>query len=124
MEVLLREKSPMFAFSLAKLKGRTPTWPPAERELVGEFVDGLWTELLASSPAELGYFSDAPTLIDFTYWCDVPLQPYLARWTELTTPAAVEHLADLADHMDMMRQPVDPAITEQVLHWLGRRGTR
>lgn len=121
VELLLLEGSPVFAFSLAQLRGRTPTWPSAERELVGEFVDGLWTELLASSPANLGYFSDAPTLIDFTYWCDVPLQPYLDRWGNLDTPAAAEHLADLADYMEMMRQPVDPAIRDEVLHWLRRQ---
>jgi hypothetical protein len=43
----------------------------------------------------LGYFSDSPTLIDFTYWCDEPLDPHLQRWQSLTTAAAAEHLADL-----------------------------
>ncbi len=121
IELLLLEDSPVFAFSLARLKGRTPSWLPEERDVVRELVDALWDRLLTSFPAGLGYFSDAPTLIDFTFWCDVPLQPYLDRWQELDTPAANEHLADLTEYLGMMREPVDPAVKDQVAEWLRRR---
>lgn len=121
IELLLIEDSPVFAFSLARLKGRTLTWSPAERELVVQLIDGLWAGLLSSFPADLGYFSDAPTLIDFTHFCDVPLQPYLDRWRNLNTAPAADHLADLAEYMDMMREPVQPAVRDEVLAWLRQR---
>lgn len=121
VELLLLQDAPVFAFCLDQLKGRTPMWQPAERGLVLDLVDGLWKALLDSFPADLGYFSDAPTLIDFTHWCDVPLQPYLDRWGDLNTTAAAAHLADLADYLGMMREPVDPAVKDEVRAWLAQR---
>jgi hypothetical protein len=121
IELLLLQDSPVFAFSLAQLKGRTPGWQPAENDGVRRLVDDLWRALLERFPADLGYFSDAPTLIDFTYWCDIPLRPHLDRWRALKTDAAAAHLADLADYLGMMREPVDPAVKDEVLDWLAQR---
>ena len=105
IEALLSEFGPVFAFSLASLRGRTPQWPDAEAALVRRLVDTLWTELLGNFPAQLGYFSDAPTLIDFTYWCDAPVPEYLQQWQRLETRPAAEHLADLVDYVYTIGEP-------------------
>ena len=86
-----------------------------------DFVDGLWKALLDSFPADLGYFSDAPTLIDFTHWCDVPAALSRSLGRSGTTTAAAAHLADLADYLGMMREPVDPAVKDEVQAWLAQR---
>ena len=49
------------------------------------------------------------------------LQPYLDRWGDLNTTAAAAHLADLADYLGMMREPVDPAVKDEVQAWLAQR---
>lgn len=118
IELLLAEKGPVFAFDLARLRGRVPTWPEPERAAVHDLVDGLWRDLLAGFPAELGYFSDSPTLIDFTYWCDEPLDPHLQHWQSLTTTAAAEHLADLLEYISYIGEPNEPAVKPLILQWL------
>jgi len=118
IDLLLGEKAPVFAFDLARLRVRVPTWPEPERAAVHDLVDALWHDLLASFPAELGYFSDSPTLIDFTYWCDEPLDPRLQRWQSLTTTAAAEHLADLLEYISYIGEPNEPAVKPLILQWL------
>lgn len=118
IEALLAELGPVFAFSLASLRGRTPHWPTPEVALVRRLVDELWTGLLGAFPAQLGYFSDAPTLIDFTYWCDLPVPEYLQRWQQLETRSAAEHLADLVDYAFTIGEPEEPAVKPLVLDWL------
>lgn len=120
IDALLSEFGPVFAFALAGLRGRTPRWPAAEVELVRRLVDTLWTELLGAFPAQLGYFSDSPTLIDFTYWCDLPIPEYLQRWQQLETQPATEHLADLVDYVFTIGEPAEPAVKPMILDWLRR----
>jgi len=118
IELLLADPAPVFAFDLARLRGRVPTWPEPERTAVHDLVDELWQHLLAGFPAELGYFSDSPTLIDFSYWCDEALDPHLQRWQSLTTRAAAEHLADLLEYISYIREPNEPAVKPVILEWL------
>lgn len=120
VELLLAEDGPVFAFCLAALRGRVPSWPAPERAAVHEFVAELWTRLLASFPADLGYFSDSPTLIDFTYWCDEPLEEYLRGWQSLATVPAALHLADLLEYLSWIGEPEEPAVTPLVREWLRR----
>lgn len=129
IDALLSEFGPVFAFSLASLRGRTQQWPTDEGALVRRLVDTLWTELLGAFPARLGYFSDSPTLIDFTYWCDAPVGEYLQRWQRLETQPATEHLADLVDCVYTIGEPAEPAVKPVVAEWLhqpwiGERLTR
>ncbi|MBB3605061.1 hypothetical protein FHT40_004745 [Mycolicibacterium sp. BK556] len=118
IELLADEKAPVFAFNLRGLRQRIPRWPTTEKEAVGQLVDDLWRRLLAHHPAEIGYFSDGPTLIDFTYWTDQPLQPHLDRWSATGTVAAAQHLGELVEAAFTTREPFDPAVKEQVLTWL------
>ncbi|WP_319437091.1 hypothetical protein [Mycobacterium sp. RTGN5] len=118
IELLINDKSPVFAFNLSGLRGRVATWPAPEANAVGDLVDNLWRHLLEAYPGELGYFSDSPTLIDFTYWCDQPLQPFLNRWQTMDTTAAAHHLGDLVDSAFTMREPCEPAVKDQILRWL------
>ena len=120
IELLLADALPVFAFDLARLRGRVPTWPEPERTAVHDLVEDLWKHLLASFPAALGYFSDSPTLIDFTYWCDQALDPYLRHWESLTTESAALHLADLLEHISYLSEPQEPAVTPIVRDWLRR----
>jgi hypothetical protein len=118
VELLLTDPAPVFAFDLARLRGRVPTWPEPERAAVHDLVDELWQDLLAGFPAELGYFSDSPTLIDFTYWCDEALDPHLQRWQSMTTAAAAQHLSDLLEYVFTIGEPEEPAVKPLVLDWL------
>lgn len=118
IELLLADPAPVFAFDLGRLRGRVPSWPESERLAVHDLVDNLWQHLLAGFPAELGYFSDSPTLIDFTYWCDEPLGPHLRRWQSLSTVAAAEHLADLLEYISYIGEPNEPAAKPVILEWL------
>ena len=118
IELLLADPATVFAFDLARLRGRVPTWPEPERAAVHDLVDGLWQDLLAGYPAQLGYFSDSPTLIDFTYWCDEALDPHLQRWQSLTPTAAAEHLADLVEYISYVGEPNEPAVKPLILEWL------
>jgi hypothetical protein len=118
IELLLDETAPVFAFNLRSLRERVPTWPAVEQQAVSGLTDDLWQHLLARHPADLGYFSDGPTLIDFTYWSGQPLQPHLDRWSAVGTVAAAQHLGDVVDAAFTMREPFEPAVKEQVLGWL------
>ncbi len=118
IEALLEEKSPVFAFDLRRLRRRVPSWPARESAVVTSLVDSLWDELLRGYPAELGYFSDSPTLIDFTYWCDQPLQVYLDRWQSIDTVPAAQHIGELVEWAFTVREPIEPAVTQPVLDWL------
>jgi hypothetical protein len=118
IELLLADPAPVFAFDLSRLRGRVPTWPEQERTSVHDLVDDLWQHLLASFPAELGYFSDSPTLIDFTHRCDEALDPHLRRWQSLTTTAAAEHLANLLEYISYIGEPNEPAVQPTILEWL------
>lgn len=118
IQLLLNEQSPVFAFDLSRLKGRVPSWPTAETAVVTALVDDLWSGLLKGFPANLGYFSDGPTLIDFTYWCDRPLRPQLDRWLALDTEPAALHLADLVEYVFTIGEPAEPAVMPTVLEWL------
>jgi hypothetical protein len=118
IELLLNEKSPVFAFNLRRMRGRVPSWPAREELAVGQLIDDLWRHLLDSYPADLGYFSDSPTLIDFTNWCDQPLQPYLDRWCSSGTVPAAQHLGELVEWVFTAREPLEPAVTDEVLQWL------
>ena len=118
IDALLSELGPVFAFSLASLRGRTPGWPDEEITLVRRLVDDLWAELLGEFPAQLGYFSDSPTLIDFTYWCDMPVADHLQRWQQLETRPSAEHLADLVDYVYTIGEPAEPAVKPVILEWL------
>lgn len=118
IDVLLAEPSPVFAFDLRGLRQRVRSWPTPESAAVADLVVQLWSDLLDSYPAALGYFSDSPTLIDFTYWCDQPLQPQLDRWQAIGTVAAAQHLGELVEWAFTVREPVEPAVKEPVLQWL------
>lgn len=118
VELLASQPSPVFAFDLARLKGRVPSWPAPESAAVTALLDDLWRCLLADSPADLGYFSDTPTLIDFTYWCDGALQRYLDSWLSLDTEPAALHLADLVEYIFTVGEPEEPAVKPVVLDWL------
>jgi len=120
VELLLSQDSPVFGFDLARLRGRTPTWPPAESALVRQLVEDLWHALLGAYPAPLGYFSDAPTLIDFTHWCDQPVRPFLDHWQSVETATAAQHLADLVDYVYTIGGPAEPALKSEVRDWLGQ----
>lgn len=120
IELLRGEHSPAFAFDLSRLKGRMPSWPQPEATAVTAFVDDLWHRLLSTFPADLGYFSDSPTLIDFTYWCDCPLQPHLDRWLALDSEAAAQHLAELVQDVLTGREPAEPALRPMLREWLRR----
>jgi hypothetical protein len=99
IELLLADPAPVFAFDLARLRGRMPSWPEPERRAVHDLVADLWQHLLASFPAELGYFSDSPTLIDFTYWCDEARVHLLHRGAERARGQAHHaRVAAPADH--------------------------
>lgn len=118
IELLMSQPAPVFAFDLSRLKGRTPGWPSAESAAVSALVDDLWHQLLDRYPADLGYFSDSPTLIDFTYWSDCPLSPQLERWLTLGTEPAALHLADLVEYTFTIGEPAEPAVRQVVLEWL------
>lgn len=120
IEALLAEKAPVFAFDLGKLRSRTLSWPAPERAAVTSLVDGLWRNLLAEYPADLGYFSDSPTLIDFTYWCDQPLQVHLNRWQMIDTVSAAEHLGELVEWAFSVREPIEPAVKDLVVNFLAQ----
>ncbi|TGD89071.1 hypothetical protein BayCH28_06775 [Mycolicibacterium sp. CH28] len=120
IEALLSEKSPVFAFDLSRLRGRVPSWPEPEAQAVADLVDDLWPRLLGRYPGELGYFSDSPTLIDFTYWCDQPVPTALARWQATDTVTAAHHLADLVEWAFTGGEPIEPAVRQPVLDWLRR----
>lgn len=54
----------------------------------------MWTELVGTYPAELGYFSDCPSALELLDWCGLPRESHL---DELLSggDAAARHLADL-----------------------------
>lgn len=118
VELLLDDPAPVFAFDLARLKGRVPSWPGPERAAVRHLVDNLWQNLLARFPAALGYFSDSPTLIDFTYWCDEPLELYLRNWQSLDSAPARQQICDLIEYLSYLGEPSDPAVKPIVNAWL------
>lgn len=108
----------MFAFDLGRLRGRVPSWPAPEAEVIARLVDDLWQNLLARYPADVGNFSDGPTLIDLTYWCDQPVEVHLDRWQSISTVPAAQHLGELVDWVFTVGEPLEPAVTEPVLRWL------
>lgn len=117
-ELLLVDPWQAFSFRLSRLKGRLLAWKPAESAAVRQFTLAAWQEFLMAYPASLGYLSDSPSMLSFSDWCDVPLQPLLDGWQSIDTPSAARHLADLIDHVCTKADPFDPAISAPVLAWL------
>ncbi|AKK25878.1 hypothetical protein [Mycobacterium sp. EPa45] len=120
IEALLEEQSPVFAFDLRRLREHVSSWSASERAVVTNLVDDLWRGLLGGYPAALGYFSDSPTLIDFTYWCDQPLPVYLDRWQRIEMIPATQHLGELVEWAFTVREPLEPAVKQPVLDWLAQ----
>lgn len=69
----------------------------------------------------MGYFSDSPTLIDFTYWCDASVPEYLHHWQQIETHSAAEHLAELVDYVYTIGEPEEPAVKPVILEWLRQK---
>src|ERR1700759_4072681 len=58
MELLLRTPAPVLDFRVAEVKARLAGWTVSERVAAAHFAEAVWTELVGTYPAELGYFSD------------------------------------------------------------------
>jgi hypothetical protein len=120
MDLLLLEPGPHFEFRLSELKSRLPRWRPTESGATRRLVEAIWGELLSNYPASLGYFSDSPTLLSFTDWCDMPLGPLLDQWHSTPTLPSARHLAELVDHMFTTRDPFDDALRTVLLAWVAQ----
>ncbi|MCV7302728.1 hypothetical protein H7J93_24185 [Mycobacterium barrassiae] len=88
IEVMLQTDAPVFDFRLADLKARLPQWEPDERQTVVNLAEAVWSELLGSYPCDLGYFSDAPSAVDFLDWCGLDLRAHLDFLTTVEMPSA------------------------------------
>jgi hypothetical protein len=116
VDLLISEQSPWFDFRLSDLKDRLQEWLPAESTAVRHLIEIVWRELLNAYPAALGYFSDAPSTLDFIDYTDTPLAPFLQQWESLDKLSATRHLAEMVDHVFTTSAPIQP----EVLTWLGR----
>ena len=86
----------MFDFRLADIKSRLQAWQSRETSDVKQLAEAVWTQLLASYPAELGYFSDCPSALDMLDWCGLPLTAHLGSMVAADSLSAARHLADLS----------------------------
>jgi hypothetical protein len=120
MELLLVEHGPFFEFRLSELKGRLVAWRAEESAAARRLVEAVWRELLSTYPASLGYFSDGPSILSFTDWCDMPLTPFIDEWQTMQTLPSSRHLAELVDQMFTMRQPFDASMKATLLSWIGQ----
>jgi hypothetical protein len=118
MELLLLTSGPVFDFRLADLKDRLAAWQPEESAAVRELADAVWSELLNSYPADLGYFSDCPSALDLLDWCDLALPGYLDALRTVDSLPAARHLADLIDSVFTTARPFETASKTTVLDWL------
>ncbi len=118
MDVLLHTDSPVFDFRLADLKQRLPAWQSGEISAVRQLAERIFSQLLTEYPAELGYFSDCPSALDFLHWCGLPLTAHLDMLLSSETQAAARHLADLVDVVLTEREPFETAPRAKVLNWL------
>ena len=121
MELMLHTSSPVFDFRLADLKSRLPAWQSGEKSVVKQLAEAVWTQLLASYPAELGYFSDCPSALDLLDWCELSLTAHLDSLVAADSLPAARHLADLIDAVFTMRDPFESASKTTVLDWLRNR---
>jgi hypothetical protein len=122
VELLLIEPAPPFDFVLGlhRLKGRIPQWDPTDASVLRNALDAVWSELLNTYPARLGYLSDVRSMLNFLDWCDIPLGPFLDYWWTTDAPSATPHLADLISEVFMFGKAFEPATKVMVLSWLNR----
>jgi hypothetical protein len=118
MELMLQTPSPVFDFRLADLKSRLHAWESGEKSAVKQLAEAVWTQLSASYPAELGYFSDCPSALDLLDWSGLPLAAHLDSMVASDSLSAARHLADLLDAVFTMRAPFETASRTRVLAWL------
>ena len=118
VEVMLSGQGQALEFSLSSLHGRLTEWTAAERDSVREVLDAIWRELLTGYPARLGYFSDAASILNMAFWCDVPVQPLLDALRAAGTESAARHLGDLLDHLLTYREPFEQPLRAQISGWV------
>jgi hypothetical protein len=118
MELMLQTPSPVFDFRLADIKSRLQAWQSGETSAVKQLADAVWTHLLASYPAQLGYFSDCPSALDMLDWCGLPLTAHLGSMVAADSLSAARHLADLVDAVFTSREPFETSSKTRVLAWL------
>ncbi|HKV21889.1 MAG TPA: hypothetical protein VJR50_22890, partial [Mycobacterium sp.] len=123
MELMVTTPAPVFDFRMSELAGRLPLWQPEEQAAVRLFAEAVWSELLSSHPAALGYFSDVPTALDLLEWCGLSVIEHLDALLAAGTPAAALHLADLVDVMCTMNEPFESVSSARVFTWLRDAGT-
>ena len=114
-ELLLRTPAAVFDFRPGELKQRMVGWPAAERGVIRQLAQAVWAELPSSYPADLGYFSDCPSAVDFLDWCELPLKPALSELVAAGGEAAARHVADLVDAVFTRRDPFETASATAVL---------
>jgi hypothetical protein len=112
-ELLVRTPAPVLEFRIADLKTRIASWP--ERDALARWAGEVWAQLLASHPADLGYFSDCPAALDLLDWCGVPVT---TRLDDLLAGSAAAHLADLVDAVYTLRDPFETVSRATVLRWI------
>ena len=117
MELMVQTPSPAFDFRLADLKSRLPAWQSGEKSAVKQLADAVWTQLLTSYPAELGYFSDCASALDLLDWCGLPLIMYLDSMVATDSVSAARHLADLIDVVFTLRRPFETSSKTRVVEW-------
>jgi hypothetical protein len=118
MELMLQTPSPVFDFRLADFKSRLQAWQSGEKSAVKQLAETVWTQLRASYPAELGYFSDCPSALDLLDWSGLALTAHLDSMVAADSLSAARHLADLLDAVFTMRAPFETSSKTRVLAWL------
>jgi hypothetical protein len=115
MELMLQTPSPVFDFRLADIKSRLQAWQSGEMSAVKQLAEAVWTQLLASYPAKLGYFSDCPSALDMLDWCGLPLTAHLGSMVAADSLSAARHLADLVEAVLTSREPFETSSKTGVL---------
>jgi hypothetical protein len=118
MELMLETPAPVFDFRVADFKTRIPAWQYAEVSAVRQFAEAVWARLLATYPAELGYFSDCPSALELLDWCGLSLTEHLNSALAVDTVAAARHLADLVDVVFIRRGRFETLSRPTVLKWM------
>ena len=105
-------------------------WPPVERQAVGRYLDELWMEALSSFPGG----RDVDALVCCLGQAVDDLAPFLDRWLETPSEAALRHLAGFvaANEESMRTRGVlwnaywsgRPATMGQAMAWIASPSTR
>ena len=93
------------------------TWRSEQVSAFRQFARDVWVQLLATYPAELGYFSDSPSALDLTDWAGLPLPKSLDSLLSGNV-AAARHLADLLDAVFTSSHPFETVSQTTVSTWL------